>query len=73
MLVHMSNLPLHGHKKQDPKVHDQNGPEDGHVKHGEKGHEKRYPRPPKARQPELEFWQSSREGFVFLRLLLVGW
>ena len=73
MLVHMLNLPLHGHKKQNPEVHDQNGPKDGYVKHGEKRHEKRCPRSPKARQPKLELWQSPRKGFVFLRLLLIGW
>jgi len=73
MLIHVLNLSLHGHEKKYSKVHDQNWPKDGNIKNSKKGHEKWNQSSPKARQPEFEFRQSSREWFVFLAFTLGGW
>jgi len=73
VLIHVLNLSLHGHEKKYSKVHYQNWPKDGNIKNPKKGHEKRNQSSPKASQPEFEFWQSSRERFVFLAFTLGGW
>lgn len=68
VLVHVRNLPPHGHEEQYEKVHEQYRPEHRHVEDGEEGHEEARDGPLGHRQPKLELRQLPREGPVLLAL-----
>lgn len=68
VLVHVRNLPPHGHEEEYSKVHDQYRPKHRHVEHGEERHEEARDGPLGHREPELELRQLPREGPVLLAL-----
>ena len=54
MFVHVQNLPLHCHEKQNEEVHEQDRPEDWNIKDWEEGHEYASRSSSCASHPELE-------------------
>jgi hypothetical protein len=61
VFYHVSDLSLHSDVEQNEEVEHKDWPEHGHVEYREEGQEQTNEHGLRAREPELELWQSSRK------------